>query len=433
MIQFSKSSEVNALDPSPLLGRLCFAVSVRAWRPPRAVGGAIPSPSSPSAALISMGPPAAAPSILHQSLLCVCCCFHRALAMDRIVSALMFLGLCVAVACAATLPQDYWKEVLPNTPMPGAVRDQLIPADAEELSSASPFVFISNQLAATKDEIRNEANADIFFLEKDLYPGAKRMLHFTRRAPAAAFVPRPVADAIPFSSEYFPHILTSFSIEPNSPKAEAIKKTLQSCDDAAEAGEAKRCVTSLESMVDFATSSLGTHKVLALSTEGAKKRQFYTVAPSGVQRLSTGGKLAACHTEPYLLLNEQRGDRPESTQGDYPRLRLPYKRTKESLAEGLIVGIIRGPYSGSIVGGGYQYQYPYAVFYCHAAATTIRAYMVSLVGEDGGRATAVAVCHTNTSGWHPKHLAFLVLKVKPGAVPVCHFLPQDNVIWMPRQ
>ncbi|MQM00591.1 hypothetical protein Taro_033328 [Colocasia esculenta] len=375
MIQFSKSSEVNALDPSPLLGRLCFGVSVRAWRPPRAVGGAIPSPSSPSAALISMGPPSAAPSILHQSLLCVCCCFHRALAMDRIVSALMFLGLCVAVACAATLPQDYWKEVLPNTPMPGAVRDQLIPADAEELSSASPFVFISNQLAATEDEIRNEANADIFFLEKDLYPGAKRMLHFTRRAPAAAFVPRPVADAIPFTSEYFPHILTSFSIEPNSPKAEAIKKTLQSCDDATEAGEAKRCVTSLESMVDFATSSLGTHKVLALSTEGAKKRQFYTVAPSGVQRLSTGGKLAACHAEPY----------------------------------------------------------PYAVFYCHAAATAIRAYMVSLVGEDGGRATAVAVCHTNTSGWHPKHLAFLVLKVKPGAVPVCHFLPQDNVIWMPRQ
>ncbi|KAB5513985.1 hypothetical protein DKX38_027891 [Salix brachista] len=30
-----------------------------------------------------------------------------------------------------------------------------------------------------------------------------------------------------------------------------------------------------------------------------------------------------------------------------------------------------------------------------------------------------------------KHLAFQVLNVKPGTVPVCHFLPQDHVVWLP--
>ncbi|KAJ9183467.1 hypothetical protein P3X46_007313 [Hevea brasiliensis] len=65
-------------------------------------------------------------------------------------------------------------------------------------------------------------------------------------------------------------------------------------------------------------------------------------------------------------------------------------------------------------------NYACAVFYCHSTQTT-RAYM----------AQAVAVCHTDTSAWNPKHLAFQVLKVKPGTVPACHFLPQDHAVWVP--
>jgi hypothetical protein len=55
---------------------------------------------------------------------------------------------------------------------------------------------------------------------------------------------------------------------------------------------------------------------------------------------------------------------------------------------------------------------------------------VPLEGVDGNRVKAVAVCHTDTSQWNPKHLAFQVLKVQPGTVPVCHFLPQDHVVWV---
>lgn len=79
----------------------------------------------------------------------------------------------------------------------------------------------------------------------------------------------------------------------------------------------------------------------------------------------------------------------------------------------------------------HKQKYPYAVFYCHKTKTT-RAYMVPMEGADGSKVKAAAVCHTDTSAWNPKHLAFQVLNVKPGTVPVCHFLPEDHVIWVPK-
>ncbi|CAM8919657.1 unnamed protein product [Rhodiola kirilowii] len=40
--------------------------------------------------------------------------------------------------------------------------------------------------------------------------------------------------------------------------------------------------------------------------------------------------------------------------------------------------------------------YAYAVFYCHTSQTT-RAYTVPMFGDDGTKAKAVAICHTDTS------------------------------------
>ncbi|PRQ58182.1 putative BURP domain-containing protein [Rosa chinensis] len=77
-------------------------------------------------------------------------------------------------------------------------------------------------------------------------------------------------------------------------------------------------------------------------------------------------------------------------------------------------------------------NYVYGVFYCHKFyGTTTRAYMLPLVGADGvTKAKAVAICHTDTTSWNPKHLAFQVLKIKPGnTIPVCHFLPTTGFLW----
>ena len=151
-----------------------------------------------------------------------------------------------------------------------------------------------------------------------------------------------------------------------------MKKTIKECEEKGVNGEEKYCATSLESMVDFVTSKLGKNlQAISTAVEKETHLQRYTITV-GVKKLA-GDKGIICHKQ----------------------------------------------------------NYPYAVFYCHKTETT-RAYSVPLEGADGMKVKAVAVCHTHTSEWNPKHLAFLVLKVKPGAIPICHFLPEDHVVWAPK-
>ncbi|KAK3161858.1 hypothetical protein QOZ80_1BG0082350 [Eleusine coracana subsp. coracana] len=234
-----------------------------------------------------------------------------------------------------------------------------------------PFQYM---YAASETQLHDDPNVALFFRDRDLHAGTKMTLQFATTAGAAArFLPRAEAETVPFSTEKAPEILARFHVDPDSLQAAEMAQTLRDCEARAVDGERKACATSLESMVDFATSSLGTSHVRAVSTvvakEGSSPRQEYAV--TGVKPAAGGtDSLVACHAEPY----------------------------------------------------------PYAVFACHMTRAT-RAYSVSMRGEDGTAVEAVAVCHTDTAGWNPKHLAFQVLKVKPGTVPVCHFLPQDHVVW----
>ncbi|XP_009416720.2 BURP domain-containing protein 3-like [Musa acuminata AAA Group] len=232
-----------------------------------------------------------------------------------------------------------------------------------------PFVY---RYAATDTQLHDDPNVALFFLEKDLHPGAKMKLHFTNTISGASFLPRRAADSIPFSSTRLREILDRFSVEPNSAEAAAIKQTLRDCEEPAVRGERKTCATSLEAMVEFSTSSLGTSKVKAASTTVSKEgtpAQEYTIAASGVREMG-GEELVTCHAEPYA----------------------------------------------------------YAIFYCHATSTS-RGYEVDMVGKGGTTVEAAAVCHTDTTAWNPEHVAFKVLDIKPGSAPVCHFLPQDHVVW----
>ncbi|TXG62056.1 hypothetical protein EZV62_013419 [Acer yangbiense] len=169
---------------------------------------------------------------------------------------------------------------------------------------------------------------------------------------------------------FMPEILNRFSVKPGSLEADIMQNTIKECEEAGIEGEEKYCATSLESMIDFSTSKLGKN-VQAVSAEVEKRTQLqeYTIA-AGIEKM-TDNKSVVCHKQ----------------------------------------------------------NYAYAVFYCHATQTT-RAYIVPLEGTDGTKAKAVAVCHTDTSAWKPKHLAFQVLKVNPGTVPICHFLPEENIVWV---
>ncbi|KAL7187579.1 hypothetical protein ACSBR1_037617 [Camellia fascicularis] len=194
--------------------------------------------------------------------------------------------------------------------------------------------------------------------------------HFTKATNAATFLPRQVSEKIPFSSDKLPEIVNHFPVKPNSMEAKIMKKAIKECEEPGIKGEEKCCATSLESMIDISTSKLG-KSVHAVSTEVQKETPLQKYSISGVKKIA-GSKTVVCHKQNYV----------------------------------------------------------YAVFYCHKTDTT-KAYMVSMTRADGTKAKAVAVCHTDTSAWNPKHVAFLVLKVKPGTVPICHFLPEDHVVWVP--
>lgn len=234
---------------------------------------------------------------------------------------------------------------------------------------SSPFIY---NYAASKDQLKDDPNVALFFLEKDLKQGEEMNLHFTKSNGKSTFLPRKVADSIPFSTKNLPEIYNEFEVKPESTEAEIMKQTLTECENKGIEGEEKYCATSLESMVDFSTTKLGKN-VKAVSTEVNAKES----TPLQKYKIEVAKKLAAnkavvCHKQ----------------------------------------------------------NYAYAVFYCHKTVST-KAYAVSLVGVDGTKVKAVAVCHTDTAKWNPKHLAFQVLKVKPGSVPVCHFLPEDHVVWVP--
>ncbi|CAK9160910.1 unnamed protein product, partial [Ilex paraguariensis] len=86
--------------------------------------------------------------------------------------------------------------------------------------------------------------------------------------------------------------------------------------------------------------------------------------------------------------------------------------------------------ASQIVVACHKQSYVYAVLCCQKT-DTIKAYLTFLKEANGIKAKAVAVCHTDTSAWNPKHLAFQVLKVKPRTISIFHFLPEDHIVWVP--
>ncbi|CAK7334964.1 unnamed protein product [Dovyalis caffra] len=322
---------------------------------------------------------------------------------------LSFTLLELALTHAASSSEVYWQSKLPTTPMPKALHDLLPSEHRSDTSDGSRrekgrgIGFKDNAISVglnigglgidvgddgvsvdfghddesplsfdygrSENQLASNPNAAHFFLGKDLQPGAKMNLRFTKTGAKAKFLPRQVAEVLPFSLDKFSEILDKFRVNPNSTKAKIIKASIEECEDQPLGEENKYCATSLEAMIDYIISKLGKN-VRVIATEVDKdntKQQEFKI--TGVRMV--GDKIAACHAQNYM----------------------------------------------------------YPVFYCHEMHAT-RAYMVPLVGADGTKAKAVAVCHFDTSKWNKNHMAFRVVKVKPGTVPICHFLPEDHIVWV---
>ncbi|KAI3826098.1 hypothetical protein L1987_00141 [Smallanthus sonchifolius] len=294
------------------------------------------------------------------------------------------------VGSDALTPETYWKSMLPNTPMPKSIKDILYTEWSDEKSTVgvgkgSVGVHTGKPRKWTdvdtvkfgnyhkyESKLKDIPNVALFFLENDLRQGTQMNQRFLKKDRISTLLPRKIADSIPFSSNNLPQIYNKFSVKPDSVEAKIMKQTLAECENTGIQGEEKYCATSLESMVDFSTIKLGKN-VKAISTEvNAKESTRLQKFRIKVAKKLAANKAVVCHKE----------------------------------------------------------NYPYAVFYCHKFVST-QTYAVSITGADGTKVSAVAVCHMDTTEWNPKHLAFQILKVKPGTVPICHFLPEEDVVWVP--
>ncbi|XP_078431077.1 polygalacturonase 1 beta-like protein 2 [Wolffia australiana] len=210
-----------------------------------------------------------------------------------------------------------------------------------------------------------------FFRESKLKKGTIMAMPDLRdKSPRRAFLPRAIAKLLPFSTARLPDLFRAFNATPGSALARAMEATVAECERPPSRGETKRCATSGEDVIDFATSVLGPDLVVRA-----------TASPAGSGRLVTVGKVRA-------------------------------------------VGAGRETKAVSC----HQSLFPYQVYYCHAVPR-VRVYAAEILGGAARINDGVAICHLDTSDWSPRHGAFVALGDGPGRIEVCHWIYPGDMTW----
>ncbi|XP_044450945.1 BURP domain-containing protein 4 [Triticum aestivum] len=179
----------------------------------------------------------------------------------------------------------------------------------------------------------------------------------------------------PFAYSNLGDILAYYSITPGSEQARQVASTLRFCGRSeARGGDQPEkphvCANTEQVAMEFAAAALGaaTAEPLRTVVHGREEPHRYTVAPGGITSIT--GTVVPCHPLPY----------------------------------------------------------PADVLYCHRPGN-VGAVRVELVGQDDPSlgATAIAVCHEDTSGWDAEY--FATLNGSRGE-PICHYMPDKYVVWV---
>ncbi|KHN00353.1 Polygalacturonase-1 non-catalytic subunit beta [Glycine soja] len=200
-----------------------------------------------------------------------------------------------------------------------------------------------------------------FFREKMMKEGTVMpMPDIKDKMPERSFLPRSILSKLPFSAS------------DNGSMEKMMKDSLEECERAPSSGETKRCVGSLEDMIDFATSVLGRN-----------------VAVRTTQNVNG---------------------------------------SKKSVVVGPVRGINGGKVTQSV--SCHQSLFPYLLYYCHAVPK-VRVYEADLLDPKTKAKInrGVAICHLDTSDWSPTHGAFLSLGSVPGRIEVCHWIFENDMAW----
>ncbi|KAL2903248.1 Polygalacturonase 1 beta-like protein 3 [Bienertia sinuspersici] len=212
-----------------------------------------------------------------------------------------------------------------------------------------------------------------FFREEMLKEGiVMPMPDIKDKMPPRSFLPRSILSKIPFSSSKITQLRELFHAFDNSTMEGMLNAALRECERAPSVGETKRCVGSIEDMVDFAVSVLG---------QSAEARTTESVSGS-----------------------------------------------KSDILIGKVRGINGGKVTKSV--SCHQSLYPYLLYYCHSVPK-VRVYEADILDPKTKDKInhGVAICHLDTSSWSPTHGAFLALGPGPGKIEVCHWIFENDLTW----
>lgn len=185
------------------------------------------------------------------------------------------------------------------------------------------------------------------------------------------FLPAELAKALPFSSAKLPSYLTLLDVPSGSNMAANMEQTVAFCNSKPVDGEIRTCHASVESMVDFTVSNMGPKVAVWSPAYSPSRSEEVRVLKAPVTLSSPEKKSITCH----------------------------------------------------------DVMYPYLVYGCHVMGSSL-ILDVELQRADGSAFHGTSVCHTDTSSWNPAHPAFAALNDQPGHGTVCHWVPQNNFVWV---
>ncbi|KAK6122990.1 hypothetical protein DH2020_043267 [Rehmannia glutinosa] len=212
-----------------------------------------------------------------------------------------------------------------------------------------------------------------FFRERMLKEGTlMKMPNIQDWMPKRSFLPRTILSKLPFSKNDLVELKRTFQAEDNSTMEHVILNALAECERDPSPGETKRCVGSIEDMIDFAVSVLGRNLVVRTT---------------------------------------------ESVKG-----------SSQSVVIGKVNGVNGGRVTKSV--SCHQSLYPYLLYYCHSVPK-VRVYEADILEVETKAKInrGVAICHLDTSTWGPGHGAFVALGSGPGLIEVCHWIFENDMTW----
>lgn len=233
----------------------------------------------------------------------------------------------------------------------------------------------SNQASSTHSGsfVKKGVEPGKFFRESMLKEGNVMIMPDIRdKMPERSFLPRSISSKLPFSTSELPELKEMFHACDNSTMERVIVNALTECESAPSQGETKRCVGSVEDMLDFAISVLG-HNILVRTTENVNG-------------------------------------------------------SKNNVMIGKVRGINGGKVTKSV--SCHQSLYPYLLYYCHSVPK-VKVYEVDILDAEKKVEInhGVAICHIDTSVWSQGHGAFVALGSSPGLIEVCHWIFENDMTW----